>query len=400
VRALEEFGIGRPSTYASIIGTVQDRGYVVKSGNQLVPTFTAMAVTKLLEKYFPRLVDVTFTASMEQTLDDIATGEAQRLPYLRAFYSGHEGLEEQVKENEERIDPREVCTLELDGLESRVRVGRYGPFLEKSQNGEILTASLPADTTPGDVTNQMADELIERKKQGPRSLGIHPELELPIYVMVGPYGHYLQLGDVVEGGPKPKRVSVPKNINPQDLTLDVALQLINLPRNLGAHPETGKVVKAGIGMYGPYVLHEKTYKSLGKDQDVLTIDLPAAVELLKQAKVRAAVTPLRELGNHPVDNEPVAIFEGRYGSYVKHGKTNATIPKEREIEQVTLEEAIGWLAEREAKGGGKPGRRGAKKQAAPKAAAKRTAAPKKAAAAKTTKPKAPAKKRAAKKTPE
>lgn len=393
VRTLEAEGIGRPSTYASIIGTIQDRGYVVKTGNQLVPTFTAMAVTKLLEHYFPRLVDLTFTAKMEQTLDDIAEGDAERLPYLRAFYSGSEGLEEQVKLNEEKIDPREACTLELDGVTSKVRVGRFGPYLEKMQDGQNLTASIPPNYTPGDITDALADELIQRKQQGPLSLGTHPELGLSIYVLNGPYGQYLQLGEVVEGEPKPKRVSIPKNIPPDQVTLEKALELLRLPRTLGNHPETSKVVSAGIGMYGPYVLHDKKYKSLGKDQDVLTIDLPAAVELLAQAKGRSAQTPIKELGAHPADGEAVAVYQGKYGPYVKHGKINATIPKDREIDSLTLAEAVELLAERAAKGGGgRKGRRApAKKAPAKKVAAKKTAAtgkkaaPAKAAAAKTAK---------------
>src|SRR5262249_9078100 len=152
VRMLEAEGIGRPSTYASIIGTIQDRGYVVKTGNQLIPTFTAMAVTKLLEHYFPRLLGLAFTARMEQALAGIAEGDAERLPYLRAFYSGDEGLEEQVKQNEEKIDPREACTLELEGLNSKIRVGRFGPYLEKAAEGQNLTASIPPDVMPGDMT--------------------------------------------------------------------------------------------------------------------------------------------------------------------------------------------------------------------------------------------------------
>jgi len=374
VRELEADGIGRPSTYASIISTIQDRGYVVKHGNQLVPTFTAMAVTKLLEQHFPQLVDEKFTAQMEQTLDDIAAGEAERLPYLRAFYCGSEGLEEQVKANEEKIDPREACTLELDGMTSKIRVGRFGPFLEKSQNGQSLTASIPRDITPADINEELAEELIKRKQQGPQSIGTHPETGLPIYVLAGPYGHYLQLGDVVEGEPKPKRVSIPKNLNAQELTLETALDLLSLPRTLGTHPETGKVVKAGIGMYGPYVFHDGKYKSLNKDQDVLSIQLPEAVELLKQVRTRGGATPLKELGKHPEDDQPVAIYEGRYGPYVKHGKTNATIPKEKEVEQVTLEEALTWLAERAAKGTTKRSRgRKTTAGAATKAAAKKTA---------------------------
>jgi DNA topoisomerase I len=390
VRELEADGIGRPSTYATIIGTIQDRGYVRKVGNQLVPTFTAMAVTRLLEDYFPNLVDLQFTAKMEQTLDDIATGEADRLPYLKLFYSGDEGLDQMVKANEERIDPRKACTLELAGLTSRVRVGRYGPYLEQDNNGEQVTASIPDDVAPADITNEEAEKLIQLKRQGPKSLGMHPEEGLPIFVLVGPFGPYLQLGEVTEDGPKPKRVSIPKNIDPSTITLDQALSLLSLPRTVGQHPETGKVVKAGIGRFGPYVLHDKVYKSLGKEDDVLTIELPRAVELLAQARTRSAPTPLRELGKHPEDGEPVAIFEGRYGPYVKHGKTNATIPKDHAIENVTLEEALTWIQEKAAKA---PVKRGAARKSPKKKAAKKKASPKKKSGSNNVKKKAPKKKK-------
>ncbi len=389
VRTLEAEGIGRPSTYASIISTIQDRNYAVKTGNQLVPTFTAMAVTKLLETHFPQLVDLTFTAKMEQTLDDIAMGEAERLPYLRTFYSDPNGLEDQVKQHEEEIDPRTACTLSFEGLTSKIRIGRFGPYAERQNGEEVLTASLPADLTPGDITNEIVEELIARKQQGPQALGEHPETGVPIYVMTGPYGVYLQLGLVKEGEPKPKRVSVPKNIPISELTFQTAVDLINLPRSLGKHPETGKVVNAGVGMYGPYVLHDKKYKAVPKEKSVLTITMDEAVELLKQVKGRATLTPLRELGNHPEDNQPISIFEGRYGPYVKHGDNNATIPKEREIDQVTLDEALAWLAERLAKGPVKKKGRGARKsvttvakKTTDKAAPKKKAATKKAAAKK------------------
>ena len=380
VRALEEQGIGRPSTYASIISTIQDRGYVRKQGNQLVPTFTAMAVTRLLENYFPRLVDLDFTAQMEQTLDDIATGEAERLPYLQRFYSAPDGLDEQVRQKEETIDPREACTLKIDGLESAVRVGRYGPFFEKRLNGESVTASIPDDVAPADLNNEVAEKLIELKKQGPKSLGEHPEHNLPIYLLNGPFGPYLQLGETGDGDQKPKRVSIPPSLDPAAVTLEQATKLLELPRRLGKHPETGKVVNAGIGRFGPYVVHDKIYKNFdkrtgtfarnGREYDVLSVDLETAVEMLKDARRRAAPTPLKELGTHPEDGQPVAIFEGRYGPYVKHGKVNATIPKDREIEQVTLEESLTWLAEKAARGGG--GRRGTKR-----GGAKKNAAPKK-----------------------
>jgi DNA topoisomerase-1 len=319
-------------------------------------------------------VNLQFTAGMEQQLDDIAAGEAQSVPYLRQFYSGREGLDEQVKLHEEEIDPKAVCTLELDGLSSKVRVGRFGPYLEKVINGETFTAGLPDDIAPADLTDEMADKLIEQKKAGPKSLGANDGQ--PIFVLVGPFGPYVQLGEVVPDGEKPKRVSLPKGIAPEQVTLELALKLLSLPRTLGPHPETTKTVIAGIGRFGPYVLHDKTYKSLRKDQDVLTIGLDEAVELLKQARVKSGATPLRTLGEHPDDKEPVAVFDGRYGPYVKHGKINATLPKDTPPDQVTLEQALVLLAERAARGPATRGRRRGRTAAAPKSAAKKKSATK------------------------
>ena len=384
IRALEADGIGRPSTYASIIGTIQDRGYVVKVSNQLRPTFTAMAVTRLLEKNFPQLVDEQFTASMEQTLDDIATGEAHSTPYLREFYNGQTGLDQQVKNQEENIDPREACTIDLDGLSSRIRVGKFGPYLVKEQDGTSMTASLPNDIAPADITDAMADELLKQKQQGPRSIGAHPTEGLPMYALLGPFGPYLQLGDAVEGGPKPKRVSLPKGADPQAVTFEQAVELLQLPRTVGLHPETGKPVTAGIGRFGPYVFHEGTgFKSLPKGYDVLTIDLPTSVELLKQKRTRSGATPIKELGAHPEDQQPVQVFDGKYGQYVKHGDVNATLPKETVLDTLTLADVLPLLAERAAATGKGKGKGRGKKTAAPKAAARKTsdsaAAPKKAA---------------------
>jgi DNA topoisomerase-1 len=389
VRTLEAEGVGRPSTYASILSTIQDRGYVRKNGNQLVPTFTAMAVTKLLENHFPNLVDLGFTAGMEQTLDDIATGNADRLPYLRDFYNGKEGLDEQVKQKEGDIDPREACTLSIDGLDASVRVGRYGPYFEKTRGEEKLTASIPDNIAPGEITNEVADRLIEEKQRGPQAIGIHPEEGLAIYQMRGPFGPYLQLGEVTEENPKPKRCSIPNCFDPSAIDLTTAVSLIALPRRIGKHPLTDKVVNAGIGRFGPYVTHDKvfgsfdkkthTYDFNGETYNVLTIPMDAAVELLRNTKKRAAPTPLRELGNHPDDAGPVQIFEGKFGPYVKHASANATIPKETDISTVTLEQAVQWLADKAAKGGGKKSRF-AKKTVA-KSAAKKTS-PKKASAKK------------------
>ena len=403
VRELEANGIGRPSTYASIISTIQDRGYVRKVSNQLIPTFTAMAVTKLLEQNFPHLVDEKFTAHMEEQLDEVAGGQLDRLPYLKEFYLGDRGLDEQVKSHEEQIDPRDACTITIDGVDAKVRVGRYGPFFQKETGGEQPeTASIPDDIAPGDITNELAERLIALKKLGPTSLGTHPVEGLPIFVLSGRFGPYLQLGEMVEGQPKPKRQSIPKNIDAATIAFETAMKLLALPRALGTHPDDGKAVSASIGPYGPYVKHEKNYRSIPKTADVLNIELDAAIALLKEPKgKKAAATPLRELGKHPDDDAVIQIFEGRYGPYVKHGDVFASLPKGRTVESVQLDEALIWIAERAAMGPSKKsrGRRGApaRKKAAPKAETTTAAlkpAKKKAAKKKS---KTPAKKAAKKK---
>lgn len=400
VRTLEAEGIGRPSTYASIIGTIQDRGYVRKLANQLVPTFTALAVTKLLEKYFPRLVDVGFTAKMEQTLDDISNGEAERLPYLTSFYAGSDGLVEQVKAKEAAIDPREACSLKLDNLEPVIRVGRFGPYFEQQSDGKKLTVSIPDDVAPADFSEAVVQRLVEEKARGAEPLGIDPDSGLPIFVLAGRFGPYLQLGEVQEEGPKPRRASIPKTIPPATITLETALHLLSLPRTLGNHPETNQPVKAGIGRFGPYVVHEatsKVYKSFGRDgtfehngrrYDVFSVDLETAIEMLKQARQRQSATPVRELGQHPEEGTPVAVFEGRYGPFVRYGSVNVTIPKGVTIDEVRLEQVVEWAADKIARGGAPaPRKRAAKapkngRPAAPVARAKSAAPRKKAAARK------------------
>jgi DNA topoisomerase-1 len=237
----------------------------------------------------------------------------------------------------------------------------------------------------------MAEILFAQKKKGPTALGMHPEAGVPVYSMIGPFGPYVQLGDAGEDGKKPKRMTIPKTIDAQHVTLEQALGLLSLPRTLGSHPETGKPVKASIGRFGPYVVHEdatKVYKSVPKEIDVLQVDLPHAVELLKQARTRRGATPLRELGPHPADGQPVQLFEGKYGPYVKHGKVNATVPKDTPIDQVTLAQAIALIEERAARGGGAP-RRGARRSAPKKATGK---APTKSAPKKAPPKKAPKKK--------
>jgi DNA topoisomerase-1 len=311
-----------------------------------VPTFTALAVTRLLEDYFPNLVDMDFTARMEQMLDDVAAGEAEYLPYLSQFYSEEEGLNTQVKVQETNIDPRQACTLNLEGLEAHVRVGRYGPYIEKEEKGERITASIPEEVAPADLNNKLSEQLIEQKLRKPQALGEHPETQEPVFVMNGPFGPYVQLGEVTEGKTKQlKKISIPSTMEPETISLDIAVQLLGLPRLLGNHPESGKEVQAGIGRFGPFVVHRNNFKSLPAELNVLNISLEAALELLKQPRRRTSSVMLREVGIHPEDGEPVMIYQGRYGPYVKHGKINAALPKDQEIDQVQLKESLQWLAE-------------------------------------------------------
>ena len=254
-------------------------------------------------------------------------------------------------------------------------MGKFGPYLETERDGETVTASIPDSLAPADITNAIADNLIELKQRGPQSLGTHPETGLAIFLLVGPFGPYLQLGEMGEDGTKPKRVSLPKTRDPNSITMEDALAYLALPRQLGKHPVTGHVVNAGVGMYGPYVKHEKTFKSLDKTDDVLTLTMERAIELLAQAKTKAVVVPLKELGPHPEDKEPVQVFDGRYGAYVKHGKVNATLPKGSDPLALTMEEAIPLLAERAARGPAPKKSRGrsaaADTMATPKKAAKK-----------------------------
>ncbi|MFN9071290.1 MAG: type I DNA topoisomerase, partial [Cyanobacteriota bacterium] len=306
VKTLEKEGIGRPSTYASIIGTIQDRGYATLQNNALIPSFTAFAVTALLEQHFPELVDTGFTARMESSLDDISAGKMPWLPYLEKFYKGEEGLEAQVQRREGDIDPSISRTIALEGLPCVVRIGRFGAYLESKREAEdgteeLCKATLPLEITPADLDAEKATLLLKQKSEGPESLGEDPETGQLVYLLFGQYGPYLQLGQVSEETPKPKRASLPKGVKPEELSLEDALGLLRLPRHLGDHPEGGKV-QAGLGRFGPYVVHdkgkgEKDYRSLKAEDDVLAIGLSRALELLAQPKRgRGGRTALRDLG--------------------------------------------------------------------------------------------------------
>ncbi|MBE9050585.1 type I DNA topoisomerase [Nostocales cyanobacterium LEGE 11386] len=355
VKTLESEGIGRPSTYASIIGTIIDKGYAQLVSNALIPTFTAFAVTDLLEKHFPDVVDPSFTSKMEQTLDDIATGEAKWLPYLREFYLGDKGLETLVKEQENQIDASKARTVELENLHVKVRIGKYGPYIEVENDGAVVTASIPKDLTPADLDPKQVEVLLRQKTAGPDQVGRHPETGEPIYVKIGTYGPYVQLGDKTEENPKPKQASLPKGVTPENVTLEMAVGLLALPRILGVHPVTGGKIQASLGRFGPYVVHDqgkegKDYRSLKAGDDVLTVSLERALELLSEPKKgrgsssSKSKAALRELGAHPEDDTPVNIYDGPYGPYIKHGKINVSIPEGQSVEDVTLSTALQLLA--------------------------------------------------------
>ena len=363
VKLLEAEGIGRPSTYASIIDTIQRRGYARKNGAQLVPTFMAFATNNLLERQFTHLVDTEFTANMEAALDDIAAGALASTPYLRDFFRGEDGIEARVSEGLEGIDAREISTIASSRWDPFVvRVGRYGPYVEGPVEGEgngaveaggLKTASLPDDLAPGDVTREMLEEHLRESSKGDVEVGAFPDDGQPMLLKRGPYGPYLQLGADPEGkGSKPKRVSLPQGVEPHDVHAELAARLLRLPASMGDHPDTGKPVEVGIGRFGPYVRHQGVYASVPKDTFVLDVTLEQALELLQKKQARNK--PLRVLGEHPESGSAVEVRDGRYGPYVKSGKLNASLPKDLGPEDVTLEQAVELLAARAAKTGKQP----------------------------------------------
>ncbi len=359
VKAMVEERIGRPSTYAAILQTIQDRGYVTAKGKALVPTFTAFAVVGLMEKHFPRLIDLAFTADMEEKLDQIAAGRTQWVPFLEAFFNGPDGLKAEIDRRMESIDPGEARTIDLGkDFPYTVKIGRFGPYLETEVSGERVSASIPESITPDELDAATVERLLKQKAEGPKSLGEDPDTGLPVYVLDGRFGPYYQLGDAEEGkgAPKPKRASLPKGKTPEQASLEEGLFLLSLPKELGPHPDGGRVL-VGLGRFGPYVLWEngdaKEYRSIKPDR-LRLVDLPEALGLLAQPKQgrggRGAATVLREMGAHPADGQPVRVLDGRYGPYVKHGDTNANVPKGTAIEALTMEQAVAALDERAARG--------------------------------------------------
>jgi DNA topoisomerase-1 len=348
VRTLEELGIGRPSTYASILGTILDRGYVFKRGTALVPAFLAFSVVGLLEKHFGRLVDYDFTASMEDDLDRIAAGDEHRVEWLGRFYfgDGNGGLHELVSDLG-AIDAREINSLEIgDGIV--LRVGRYGPYLER--DGQ--RASVPDELAPDELTLERAEELLSQPS-GDRELGIDPESGFPIVARTGRYGPYVTEVLPEDSKEKPRTASLFKTMSLDTIGLDDALRLLQLPRVVGVASD-GEEITARNGRYGPYVQKGKESRSLETEEQLFTITVEEALALLAQPRQRrgqrAAAKPLRELGTDPVGGKEIVLKEGRFGPYVTDGETNASLRKGDDPETVTLDRAVELLAERRAKG--------------------------------------------------
>ena len=368
IRELEERGIGRPSTYASIIQTVQDRGYVWKKGTALIPTFTAFAVVNLLEHHFPDLVDYGFTARMEERLDEIAEGERQYKPWLHAFYFGdpeapdsepmaRNGLHKTIDEGWEAIDARAISSIPLgkddEGREIAVRVGRYGPYVQIGDSDE--RASLPMEIAPDEITLDEVERLLHQESLSDRVLGNDPESHEPVYLKTGRYGPYFQLGEDPEpkSKEKPRRASLWPGMTMEDVTLEDALMALEFPKTLGKHPENGKDVTVQDGPNGPYVKAGAESRSIpGGHAEMAEMDLEAALKLLAQPKQfgrRQAQSVMKDLGEHPDTKLNLTVRSGRFGPYVTDGTVNASVPKGRDPQALTREEAIELIAAREEK---------------------------------------------------
>jgi DNA topoisomerase-1 len=435
IKTLEEKGIGRPSTFQSIISTIVDRGYVWYKGSALVPSWLAFAVTRLLEEHFPKLVDYDFTAEMENDLDAISRGEAERVDWLTRFYFGADGpANGAVVADTPRPDGSgEGATAELDGIKGLaddlgaidareistvpigdgivLRVGRYGPYLEgpDRETGELLKASVPEDIAPDEMTVEKAYELLTTQSEGDNVLGQDPETGRTIVARVGRYGPYVTELIEDEDAPKtaveeraeqaapkkrtakkaakvkPRTGSLFKDMSVDTVTLEQALQLLSLPRVVGADPESGDEITAQNGRYGPYLKKGTDSRSLESEDQIFSITLPEVLAIYAQPKTRrgqVAKPPLKELGADPESGQPIVIKDGRFGPYATDGTTNATLRKDDDPETVTLERAAELLAEKRAKG---PVKKTAKKAAAKKTTAKKTTA-KKTAAKKTAAP--------------
>lgn len=353
VQTMEKEGIGRPSTYASVIGTIIDRGYVKKMGNALVPTFTAMVVSKLLANHLTQYVDLGFTSEMEQSLDNIADGELDWESYLASVYLGNKGLRNLVAKEEGNINPEEARTIKLDGLDKyEFHVGKYGAYVKTQKDGESLSASIPDAEAPADVTSDTIEKLIEQKLKGADSLGVDPKTGKKIYVLNGRYGAYVQLGE--NDDEDIKRSTLPPGMDPASVTYEMALEILALPKSLGINPGNGKDIKAGVGRFGPYVVCDGDYRSIPKTESVFTMNLEKALALFAiPKKGRGKAAALKEFGKHPQFDIEVSLFNGPYGPYLKAGKTNVGLPEGVTADNITKEKAFELMNEKLAEAGTK-----------------------------------------------
>jgi DNA topoisomerase-1 len=356
IKELERLGIGRPSTYAPTIATIVRRGYVFRQSKALVPSFTAFAVTKLLRDHFGDFVETDFTAEMEDDLDEISRGERESRAFLKEFYYGdakHRGLLQAVELGAENAD-YPVLDLGSDaetGEMVRIRVGRFGPFVQLGDGGPGRTASLPEDVAPADLTVERALELVRMKAEGPRALGADPDTGQPVYVMNGRYGAYVQLGETPEGkkAEKPKRASLQSGMTDATVTLEEALKLLSLPRVVGLHPDDNEPISTNFGRFGPYVKHGDEFRSLESEDDVFSISFDAALALIrapKQSRRRGQAAQKKTLRELTHEGTTYKLLAGRYGPYVTDGTTNASVPKNSDPNTLTFEQATELLAAR------------------------------------------------------
>lgn len=396
VKKLEELGVGRPSTYASIMGTIVDRGYVWKKGSALIPSFTAFSVVGLLEQHFPNLIDYQFTANMETDLDGIATGTRESIPWLNAFYFGAEeepGLKEKVSERLGDIDARAINSIPLGVDENGeiivARVGKFGPYVQRGED----TASIPDEIAPDELTVEKAVEYIEAPA-GDKELGVDPDTGKMVFAKAGRFGPYVTLGEIVDGEDKPKTASLFKDMTLETITFEEAMQLLSLPRVVGVHPEDGTEITVQNGRYGPYLKKGTDSRTIESEAQIFTITLDDAVKIYAEPKRRrgaVAKPPLKELGNDEVSGKPMVVKDGRFGPYVTDGETNASLRKGDTVEEIDDARAMELLQLRREKGPAKKKKATKKKSTAKKATKKKAPAKKKS----TAKKKAPANKAAA-----
>jgi DNA topoisomerase-1 len=377
VKKLEELGIGRPSTFASIIATIQDRGYVYKRGRALVPAFLAFSVTGLLEQHFSKLVDYEFTASMEEDLDKIANGEAQRVDWLRDFFYGHDGQPglNELSADLGAIDAREVNTMRI-GEDIQIRVGRYGAYLQQGEGEDRKLANIPETLAPDELTLAKAIEILAQPS-GERELGIDPSTGLEVIAKSGRFGPYVSevLPEGSKKSDKAKTASLLSTMSLDTITFDDAIKLLSLPRTLGTDSETGEPITVQNGRYGPYLKRGTDSRTLTSEDQLFSLSLDDAIAIYKEPKVRrrgVAKPPLKDLGIDSATQRPVLVKDGRFGMYVTDGETNATLRRGDTIEGLTLERGLELLAGRRAwqaeNGGSVPVKRSRKKSASKKTA--------------------------------